>query len=158
MSTYKWLLCWLLKYTHEKNEAELAKGLTKVQARNNSQVYRWRTLTKIYAEYLALVYCLETIEKTEAQLLPVLNKLFCLYGLWSLDRHLVEMYQGGFAKGEELARLLRTAILEVCADLKTEVVSVVDGLAPTDFVLNSVLGKSDGKVSAIYKILVIQNK
>ncbi|XP_022121226.2 peroxisomal acyl-coenzyme A oxidase 3 isoform X1 [Pieris rapae] len=146
LATYKWLLCWLIKYTHEKNEAELAKGLTKMQARSQSQVYRWRTLTKVYAEYLALIFCLESIEKTEAQLLPVLKKLFCLYGLWSLDKHLVEMYQGGFSKGEELARLLRAAILEMCADLKTEVVSVVDALAPTDFVLNSVLGKSDGNL------------
>ncbi|CAG4913107.1 unnamed protein product [Colias eurytheme] len=146
ISTYKWLICWILKYTHEKNEAELAKGLTKVQARNRSQVYRWRTLTRVYAEYLALVYCLEAIEKLEKTLVPVLERLFCLYGLWALDKHLVEMYQGGFSKGEDLAKLLRTAILELCGDLKGEIVSVVDALAPTDFVLNSVLGRSDGKL------------
>ncbi|XP_072943546.1 peroxisomal acyl-coenzyme A oxidase 3-like [Epargyreus clarus] len=146
ISTYKWLLCWLLKHTHEKNEAEIAKGLTKAQARNKSQVYRWRTLTRVYAEYLALVYCLDSVEKKEPQLQPVLNRLFCLYGLWSLDKHLVELYQGGFSNGDDLARLLRDAVLELCGELKSEVVSVVDALAPTDFVLNSVLGRSDGKL------------
>lgn len=55
-------------------------------------------------------------------------------------------------QGESLARLLREAILELCGELKHEVVSVVDALAPTDFVLNSVLGKSDGNVSILLDI------
>lgn len=146
ISTYKWLICWLLKYTHEKNELNLAKGLTKVQARNKTQVYRWRNLTKVYAEYLSLIFCLESIEKKEKQLQPVLMKLFTLYGLYCLDDNLVELYQGGFAKGDDMARLVRDSILELCFDVKSEVVSVVDALAPTDFVLNSVLGRSDGKL------------
>ncbi|XP_046964850.1 peroxisomal acyl-coenzyme A oxidase 3 [Vanessa cardui] len=146
ISTYKWLLCWLLKYTHEKNEAELAKGLTKVQARNNCQVYRWKNLTKVYAEYLTLIFSLEAIETKEKELQPVLMKLFCLYGLWCLDDNLVELYQGGFSKGEEMARLIRDALLELCSEVKGDIVSVVDSLAPTDFVLNSALGKSDGKL------------
>lgn len=53
-------------------------------------------------------------------------------------------------QGESLARLLRDAILELCTELKGEVVSIVDALAPTDFVLNSVLGKSDGKVTLCF--------
>nr|XP_049695474.1 peroxisomal acyl-coenzyme A oxidase 3 isoform X1 [Helicoverpa armigera] len=145
-TTYRWLICYLLKQTHEKYEAEIAKGLTKFEARAKSQVYKWRDLTKTYAEYLAIIFFLESLDKKEKSLQPVLNKLFCLYGLWSLDQHLVELYQGGYSQGESLARLLRDAILELCSELKGEIVSVVDALAPTDFVLNSVLGKSDGNL------------
>ncbi|XP_026330000.1 peroxisomal acyl-coenzyme A oxidase 3 [Hyposmocoma kahamanoa] len=145
-STYKWLLCWLLKETREKYNAEIGKGLSAFQAKTKSQVYRWKTLTRVYAEYLAIMFSLESIEKKEKSLQPVLYKLFTLYGLWSLDNWLVELYQGGFSKGEALARLVREAVLELCGDLKGEVVSVADALAPTDFVLNSVLGKSDGKL------------
>ncbi|CAH0701547.1 unnamed protein product [Spodoptera exigua] len=145
-STYRWLICWLLKETHEKYESEIAKGLSKFEARARSQVYKWRELTKSYAEYLAIIFFLESMDKKEDGLKPVLHKLFCLYGLWSLDQHLVELYQGGYSQGESLARLLREAILELCGELKGEVVSIVDALAPTDFVLNSVLGKSDGKL------------
>ncbi|XP_059045214.1 peroxisomal acyl-coenzyme A oxidase 3 [Achroia grisella] len=145
-STYKWLLCWLLKQTQEKYESEIAKGLSKFQAKTKSQVYRWKILTRVYAEYLVIIFSLESIEKKERELQPVLYKLFTLYGLWSLDKHLVELYQGGFGSGEALARLLRGAVLELCRDLKSEVVRVVDALAPTDFVLNSVLGKSDGNL------------
>ena len=123
-----------------------------MQARNKTQVYRWRNLTKVYAEYLSLIFCLESIEKKEKQLQPVLMKLFTLYGLYCLDENLVEFYQGGFAKGDDMARLVRDSILELCFDVKSEVVSVVDALAPTDFVLNSVLGRSDGKVSMDFSL------
>lgn len=103
----------------------------------------------MYAEYLAIIFSLESIEKKEKSLQPVLYKLFTLYGLWSIDNWLVELYQGGFSNGEALARLVREAVLELCGDVKGDVVSVADALAPTDFVLNSVLGKSDGNVSII---------
>lgn len=97
-STYRWLICWLLKETHDKYESELAKGLSKFEARARSQVYKWRELTKSYAEYLAIIFFLESMDKKEDGLKPVLHKLFCLYGLWSLDQHLVELYQGGYSQ------------------------------------------------------------
>jgi len=41
---------------------------------------------------------------------------------------------------------LREGILNLCRELKPEAVSLVDAISPPDFVLNSVLGASDGKV------------
>lgn len=152
MSTYKWLICYLLKQTYEKYESLLAQGFTKFQAKNKSQVYRWRNLTKAYAEYLALMFSLEAIQKKEEALQPVLNRLVMLYGLWSLDGHLTELYEGGYCTGPAAAQLLRAALLELCGELKGDVVGVVDALAPTDFVLNSVLGNSDGRVSIFFYI------
>ncbi|KAG7307382.1 hypothetical protein JYU34_007569 [Plutella xylostella] len=146
ISTYQWLLCWLLKETHQQYESEVSKGQSKFEAKSKCQVYRWKTLSRVYAEYLAIIFCSESVSQEDTGLRPVLNKLLVMYGLWSLDQHLVELYQGGFASGDSLALLLRAAILEMCAQLKPEVVSVVDALAPTDFVLNSVLGKSDGNL------------
>ncbi|KAJ0180775.1 hypothetical protein K1T71_004179 [Dendrolimus kikuchii] len=146
ITTYKWLICYLLKQTHDKLDSELSKGLTRFEARTKTQVYKCKTLTRAYAEYLSLVFCIESIDKKEDSLKPVLNKLFNLYGLWSLDSHLVELYQGGYGNGEALARLLRDGVMELCGELKGEIVSVVDALAPTDFVLNSVLGRSDGNL------------
>lgn len=61
-------------------------------------MYKWRELTKSYAEYLAIIFFLESMDKKEDGLKPVLHKLFCLYGLWSLDQHLVELYQGGYSQ------------------------------------------------------------
>ena len=71
-------------------------------------------------------------------------------------KSLIALFEQSFycvSQGESLARLLREAVLELCNDLKGEIVGVVDALAPTDFVLNSVLGKSDGNVS-VYILIV----
>lgn len=56
---------------------------------------------------------------------------------------------GGYAVGLQPASLLREAILQLCTQLKPEAVALADVLAPPDFILNSVLGSSDGNVSTV---------
>jgi hypothetical protein len=56
---------------------------------------------------------------------------------------------GGYATDSSLADLVREGILQMCSQLKPEAVAVADSLAPPDFVLNSVIGKSDGKVCTV---------
>jgi acyl-CoA oxidase len=53
---------------------------------------------------------------------------------------------GGFASDSRLADLVKEGILHMCCQLKPEAVAVADSLAPPDFILKSVIGKSDGKV------------
>ena len=57
---------------------------------------------------------------------------------------------GGYITGSEAPRIIREAILRLCAELKDEAVSLVDVLAPTDFILNSPIGASDGEVSLVW--------
>ena len=49
-----------------------------------------------------------------------------------------------------MADLLKESILSLCAQVKPEVLAITDALAPPDFILNSVLGTSDGKVRKYY--------
>jgi acyl-CoA oxidase len=56
---------------------------------------------------------------------------------------------GGYATDSSLADLVKEGILQMCFQLKPEAVAVADSLAPPDFVLNSVIGKSDGKVRTV---------
>jgi hypothetical protein len=56
---------------------------------------------------------------------------------------------GGFASDSRLADLVKEGILQMCSQLKPEAVAVADSLAPPDFVLKSVIGKSDGKVCTV---------
>lgn len=87
-------------------------------------------------------------EAVEPEIRNVLLKLFALYALFSLDKyHLGTVYQGGILNGTDLTTLLQESILRLCSELKNDAVSLVDVLAPPDFVLNSVLGASDGQVS-----------
>lgn len=53
---------------------------------------------------------------------------------------------GGFISGAAPSTLIRDGIVHLCSVLKDDAVSLADVIAPCDFVLNSALGMSDGKV------------
>ena len=55
-------------------------------------------------------------------------------------------FSGGYCEGPHMADLVKENILLLCSELKPEAIAITDALAPPDFVLNSVLGMSDGKV------------
>ncbi|XP_063220753.1 peroxisomal acyl-coenzyme A oxidase 3 [Bacillus rossius redtenbacheri] len=147
-SAYRWLLCWLLRDTDASFKHFEEKLGNRFTARSNVQVFRARTLSIAYAEHNVLEYFWKRCEcpKLEPSIRAVLEKWYLLYGLWCLDKHLVIFYQGEYAQGPALADLVGRAVLELCEQLKPEAVATVDALSPPDFALNSVLGRSDGKV------------
>ena len=75
---------------------------------------------------------------------PVLNKILYLAALQFLDKHLIVFYQGGLFKEDKPIVFIRETILDLCEQLKNEAISLIDAIAPPDFVLNSVLGDSTG--------------
>lgn len=82
----------------------------------------------------------------------ILLKLCSLYAAWSLEKKLGDIYAGGFANfNSQLETFLREGIIKISKSLVHEAVSLVDVLAPPDFILNSPLGMSDGEVYFVYK-------
>lgn len=148
MKNYELLLVYLLSETDKKQRAIIQNGGSKFGAKNNSQVYRAAVLPKAYCEYTALKYFWRRIhlDDVEPELVAILEKLGILYGLWSLDKHLIYFYEGNFANGPHLVQLVKEAILTICSDLKPDIVGIIDALAPPDFIINSILGAADGKV------------
>jgi acyl-CoA oxidase len=55
-------------------------------------------------------------------------------------------FKGGYISGSNPPQIIREAILQLCYELKDDSVSLADAVAPTDFVLNSPIGQSDGEV------------
>lgn len=88
----------------------------------------------------------------------MLTRLGLLYGLWSLDAHSATLYEAGYFTGPLPNRLIRAAILQLCNLLKPDAIALVDAFAPTDFVLNSVLGQSDGNIYENIYNLITSNK
>ncbi|XP_013380752.1 peroxisomal acyl-coenzyme A oxidase 3-like [Lingula anatina] len=148
LAAYEWLVCYLLQQSAEKLQHELQSGKDSFQARNDSQVYYCRTLAIAYIQHIVLqrFYKQATDDETPKDLQPVLGKLVSLYGLWSLEKHLASLYEGGYITGGEPTRLIREAILHLVTVLKDEAVALADVIAPTDFVLNSPIGLSDGQI------------
>ncbi|KAJ6645787.1 Peroxisomal acyl-coenzyme A oxidase 3 [Pseudolycoriella hygida] len=122
------------------------KGVHPFAARNNAQVYKARDLTRAYGEYYALKSFQKRLSKSDVtpDLKQHLHTVFLIYGYWCIDKHMTTFYQGNFASGASFADTIRNNLLQCCSDIKDVSVAIVDALAPPDFALNSVLGKSDG--------------
>ncbi|XP_033748104.1 peroxisomal acyl-coenzyme A oxidase 3-like [Pecten maximus] len=151
LRAYKWLVGRLLVDSAERLKEQGQSGKDAFSARNDSQAYYCRSLALAYIEHTVLdrFHQLETESRngdTPPELKPVLNKMCALFGLWRLEKHLSTLYQGGYIKGSNPPKLIQEAILRLCHALKGEAVSLVDAIAPTDFVLNSPIGRSDGQI------------
>ncbi|XP_072262988.1 peroxisomal acyl-coenzyme A oxidase 3 [Pyxicephalus adspersus] len=148
LAAYKWLVCYLLRESNQKLQQERQKATNDFDARNNSQVYYCRSLALAFIEHTILqrYYDYTHDTSTPASLQPVLRKLCTLYGLWSLSKHMAVLYQGGYFTGELPGKIIQDAVLELCAELKDDAVSLVDAIAPPDFILNSPIAKADGEL------------
>ncbi|XP_072043153.1 LOW QUALITY PROTEIN: peroxisomal acyl-coenzyme A oxidase 3-like [Amphiura filiformis] len=148
LDAYKWLVVYLLQESAHKVQSQLGNGKDPFTAKNDSQVYFCRSLSLAYIEHTALqeLYNFCQNQDISSVLATVLTQMCALYGLWSLEKHTSTLYQGGYFSGSESARLLHSAIITLCGQLKDQAVSLIDVFAPPDGILNSPIGSSDGKV------------
>ncbi|GFO08944.1 acyl-CoA oxidase [Plakobranchus ocellatus] len=151
LEAYKWLVCYLLTESHRRLSEQLSKGKDSFTARNDSQAYYCRSLAMAYIEHTVLdrfvkVSIEKDDEETPKELQPVLRRMAALYGLWSMEKHLATLYQGGYISGGDAPAIIHEAILQLCMQLKPDAVSLVDAIAPPDFILNSPIGSSDGQI------------
>ncbi|XP_039693951.1 peroxisomal acyl-coenzyme A oxidase 3 isoform X3 [Pteropus medius] len=148
LAAYEWLVCYLLRETHQKLSEEKRSGSSDFAARNNSQVYYSRSLALAFLE---LTVVRKFHEFTHQPCVPptlraVLQRLSALYGLWSLSQHAALLYRGGYFSGEQAGRMVERAILALCSQLKDDAVALVDVIAPPDFILDSPIGRADGEL------------
>jgi len=165
LDAYKWVVCRLLVDSAERLQSELSQGRDGFTARNNSQAYFCRTLALAYIEHTVIDRFWKMItegkdgEEASQPIKNVLTKLCSLFGLWKLEQHLTTMYQGGYLTGPKPPTMIKDAILLLCGQLKDDAVSLVDAIAPPDFILNSPIGASDGEIyKNLYGAMLQGNK
>ncbi|KAF6128537.1 acyl-CoA oxidase 3, pristanoyl [Phyllostomus discolor] len=148
LAAYEWLVCYLLRESREKLNQERKSGSSDFEARNNSQVYCCRSLALAFLELTVLRRFHEHTHQpgVPPPLRAPLRRLSALYGLWSLGQHTALLYRGGYCSGERAGKLMESAVLELCAQLKDDAVALVDVLAPPDFILDSPIGRADGEL------------
>ncbi|KAK7602506.1 hypothetical protein V9T40_008095 [Parthenolecanium corni] len=149
LNAYKWLVCYLLDLTSRKLSQSQEKSENIFTARNATQVFYAKTLSLVFIEHQILStsfqFALESVS-SEPEIQRVLLLVVPLYGIWSLEKHMSYLYQGGYSKEGDTSLLFKEAIIELSNRLKPEAISLVDAIAPPDFILNSVLGYADGEV------------
>ncbi|XP_054564351.1 peroxisomal acyl-coenzyme A oxidase 3 isoform X2 [Eptesicus fuscus] len=148
LAAYEWLVCYLLRESHQKLAQEKRAGSSDFDARNNSQAYCCRSLALAFLELTVVRRFHQHTHQpgVPPPLRAVLRRLSALYGLWSLSQHTALLYRGGYFSGERAGKMLEDAILELCSQLKDDAVALVDVIAPPDFVLDSPIGRADGEL------------
>jgi acyl-CoA oxidase len=151
IQAYRFLICWLLRKSEEKLENKLASSDGNLfVARSQSQVYYLRTLAMAFFECDAISRFNRYVEEEAAGksgLQEVLRHLGLLFALWSLEKHLATLFEAKYFAGHfPAATEMRESVLRLCDLLKGNAVALVDVFSPPDFILNSCLGFSDGKV------------
>jgi len=145
---FEWLVTYLLRQSEKKVKQQLAMKKDDFTAKNDSQVYFCRSLAIAYMEYFALKKFSE--DKAFSADCPnefkqPLHDIYMLYGLWVIEKNLGNFFQGGYFQNNDQAELIREEILSYCLAIKPYSLSVVDALAPPDWVLNSPIGHSNLK-------------
>lgn len=148
LAAYEWLVCYLLRESHQKLDQEKRSGKNDFDAKNNCQVYYCRSLALAFLELTVVRRFHEYTHQPSVppSLRAVLGRLSALYALWSLSQHTALLYRGGYFSGEQAGKMIENAILDLCSQLKDDAVALVDVIAPPDFVLDSPIGRADGQL------------
>ncbi|KAJ3658028.1 hypothetical protein Zmor_009794 [Zophobas morio] len=157
IDTYQWLVCYLLRETKRKFDA-LKQSEGSFWARSNTQIFYCKNLSTAFVQHLFLQRMITVINRSpDANIRNVLLKLFSLYGLYNIEKFLPSLFGGGYVEKPEATNLVHEAVLTLCRDLKNDAVALIDAIAPPDFLLNSILGKSDGRVYQRLQIALIRS-
>jgi acyl-CoA oxidase len=152
LGTFDWICAYLLEKTFNRVKSLQQSGQSSFDVRNNSQTFHANALAIAYGQRQVIAAFLAEIQKLSpenAAEREVLIKLVSLFAANLIStKYIGVLYEGGFvtSNGPNVNDLLQSGILELLTDLKNEAVSLVDSIAPPDFILNSPLGMSDGNV------------
>ncbi|KAL7012582.1 hypothetical protein ACKWTF_014940 [Chironomus riparius] len=150
LTTLNWICAYMLEKTFNRVKSLQQSGQSSFDVRNNSQTFHANTLAVAYGQRQVVAAFLEEIQKlSDSAEREVLTKLLSLFAANLIStKYINVLYEGGFiaSNGPNVNDLLQTGILALLTDLKNDAVSLVDSIAPPDFILNSLLGMSDGNV------------
>lgn len=142
-----WLCAWLLEQTAKRVEKLKTQGKSSFDARNDSQVFFANNLSLIYGQRFIFSKALETIsDLPSSNEKTALLRLISLHGATVLMKYSGFFYQGGYFNGSESLELIQEGILELLPIIKDDSMGLIDAISPSDLIINSVLGNSDGEI------------
>lgn len=158
LATLDWICVDLLEKSFERVQQLKSSGQSSFDVRNNSQVFYAINLAIAYGQrsiFSAFYEKVQAVEPSHEK--DVLTKLLSLYGAnLIVKNYLGKMYEGGFVQGINAGELLQNGILEILPALKKEAISLVDAISPPDFIIDSPLGKADGRIYDHLKSVIYQ--
>uniref|UniRef100_A0A034VTC7 Acyl-coenzyme A oxidase n=2 Tax=Bactrocera dorsalis TaxID=27457 RepID=A0A034VTC7_BACDO len=152
-----WLLAFQLDRTVQRYESLRKHGRDAFETRNNIQVFNAQQVSLIYAQrtiYYVFHRFVNNLPPSNEK--NVLAQLLSFYGADLVTKYIGIYYQGGYFQDRAHAELYHEGILALLPLLKDEAISLIDAIAPTDFILNSPLGMSDGNIYQHLQRAIVQ--
>lgn len=146
---FQWLVCHLLRLSAQKlHNLQNDQSMGEFEARSRSNVFWLQSLAITYIDGEVLRRFAQLAQSASRPANRVCcERLACLYALWRLEPHVGLLLEAGFfTAGSAPLAAIREQTLAICRSLLPDALAIVDSFAPPDFVLNSVLGHSDGRV------------
>lgn len=109
-------------------------------------------LSKAHSQYMVVKNFHEALEneqkrgQLDTETLAVLRKLFRLFALHTLEQEGSEFYVSGACSRNQISLARTNAVMKLLKEIRPHAVRLVDAWAFDDWVLDSSLGRHDGKV------------
>lgn len=142
------LCAYQLEKTSRQVQELQAQNKSNFEVRNDSQALSAITLSLIYGERMVFKVFYERVLSwtTNPKEQNAVMRLVAFHGLQIILKYLALLYEGGFINGAQPTKVLQEAVLRLLPIIKRDSISLVDTIAPPDFMLNSPLGMSDGNI------------
>ncbi|XP_059618294.1 peroxisomal acyl-coenzyme A oxidase 3-like [Phlebotomus argentipes] len=146
LQTFNWLCCFLLQKTAEKAQGIQSNSISDI--RHKIQVFNAIPLAITYGQRMIFQTFYKFILNLNGVLAErtVLMKLLSLYGCHVILQNISILQKGGFLSSPQESDLYEEAYLRLLEEIKDDAVSLVDAIAPPDFIINSPLGMSNGEI------------
>ncbi|XP_067620286.1 peroxisomal acyl-coenzyme A oxidase 3 isoform X2 [Eurosta solidaginis] len=157
LKALNWLVACQLDASVRYCEKLSKQGQNAFETRNNMQVFKAQQLSIIYGQrtiYYVFQRFVNDLPTSKEK--NVLFKLLSFFGAHLITKHIGTFYQGGYFEDKAHALLYQEGILNLLPSLKNEAISLVDAIAPTDFIINSPLGMSDGNIYQHLQAAIVQ--
>lgn len=144
VSAYAWRVAYLAFEAHKHRDVEK-------KAWNDLLVDFYR-LSKAHAQYMVVknnLSALRAIEKAgtaNKDTLDVLMKLFRLYALHTLEQEGSEFYASGACAKHQIMLARTNTVMKLLEEIRPHAIRLVDAWGFDDWVLDSSLGREDGRV------------
>jgi acyl-CoA oxidase len=109
-------------------------------------------LSKAHSQYMVVKNFYEALQSPETtsqidhETLEILRKLYRLYALHTLEQEGSEFYASGATTVKQISLARTNAVMKLLKEIRPHAVRLVDAWAFDDWVLDSSLGREDGKV------------
>ncbi|ODV92854.1 hypothetical protein CANCADRAFT_23240 [Tortispora caseinolytica NRRL Y-17796] len=128
--------------------AAVKSGKSKLQALESVSQHRFLA-AKAHATRFIVNAFYQRLQSAPADIKPVLERLFRLYGLFQLEQDNGLLIQTGFFNSEQIDKV-RDAVDAVCAEIRPDAIALTDAFNFSDYVINSSLGGREGRVYEDY--------